>query len=386
MDSAVISRKLSNARLGLLKEYPFFGRLLLHLRFGLSECGTAFTDMQRIVFDPEFASRLTDEEIKYVLVHEVLHCSLKHCTRGAGKQHFIYNVACDIVVNSTMLEMFEKKAIYIDGTAVMHTAPDGSEGRTKSAEEIYLMLMKMSPVDFENMYMGGGFDNHSAWEGLDNATLEDLWNHHLREAAAACGVGSGIPSFMARYLKEVDHSPRTNWYQILHDFIQYDRSDYDFSKPDKRYSADVILPSFCDDMDKGKIENLWFLIDTSGSVSDDAIAEAYYEIRQATAQIGNLSGIISFFDCSVSEPIAFESIDDLIDIKPIGGGGTSFHAIFKKLAELNEQDELPALMVIITDGFAAFPDEEAALGVPVIWIIVDSEVKPPWGTYAYIST
>lgn len=384
MDERAISKKLSSARVSVLQEYPFFGRLLLKLRFGLAECGTAFTDMRRIVFDTQFAERLSMEELRYVLVHEVLHCALKHCTRGAGKQRFIYNVACDIVVNSTILEMYHKDKIIIDGEPMMHLAPNGNEGREHTAEEIYAMLMKMSPKDFDNMYGGGSIDNHDAWDDLDCSTLEDLWNHHLKEVASACGVGSGIPNFLARYLKDVDHNPRTNWRQILHDFIQFDRSDYDFAQPDKRYSADVILPSFCENIDGCSVKKLEFYVDTSGSVSDEALSVAYEEIKQATMQI-NLSGMLSFFDHTVSEPTPFETLEDILSIKPVGGGGTSFHAIFETLGKYIEE-ELPNVIVIITDGYASFPEEEAALGIPVIWIIVDSDVVPPWGTYAFIST
>lgn len=384
MDERAISKKLSSARVSVLQEHPFFGRLLLKLRYGLSECGTAFTDMRRIVFDPEFAERLSVEELKYVLVHEVLHCALKHCTRGIGKQRFIYNVACDIVVNSTILKMYHKDKIIIDGEPMMHLAPNGNEGREHTAEEIYTMLMKMSPRGFDNMYGGGSVDNHDAWNDLDCSTLEDLWNHHLKEVASAYGIGSGIPNFLARYLKEVDHNPRTNWRQILHDFIQFDRSDFDFAQPDKRYSTDVILPSFCENIDGCSVKKLQFYVDTSGSVSDEALSVAYEEIKQATTQI-NLSGTLSFFDYTVSDPVPFETLEDILSIKPVGGGGTSFHAIFETLGKYTEE-ELPNVIVIITDGYASFPDEEAALGIPVIWIIVDSDVVPPWGTYAFIST
>ncbi len=385
MDKKFISKKIHGARAEVLKQYPFFGRLLLRLRFGLADCGTAFTDMRRIVFDPQFAERLSSEEIMYVMLHEVLHCALKHCTRGFGKQKFIYNIACDIVVNSSILEMYSKDEIIIDGKAIMHTAPNGKEGRLYSAEQIYTMLMKMSHKDFADMYSDSVFDIHDVWAEIDDITIEDLWNHHLKDVVAACGVGSGIPSFMARYLKEVDRSPRTNWRQILHDFIQFDKSDYDFLYPDRRYSTDIVLPSFCENVHGSKVDRLWFLVDTSGSVSDEALSVAYEEIKRATEQIENLSGMLSFFDYTVSNPEAFENVDDILGIRPIGGGGTSFTAIFKKLAEYNDIGELPNAIIIITDGYAPFPDEKDALEVPVIWIIVNSKVVPPWGAYAFIS-
>lgn len=384
MDERIISKKLISARASLLRSYPFFGRLLLKLPLGLADCQTAFTDMRRIVFDPKFAERLSPEELEAVLIHEVLHCALKHCTRGGGKQSFIYNVACDIVVNSMILETYQKEALIIDGEALMHLAPDGTEGREHSAEEVYAQLMRMSPDEFEKNYGIGHKDNHDSWSELDGAILEDLWNHHLKKAASSCGVGSGIPTLLARYLKEVDHAPRTNWRQVLHDFIRFDRSDYDFQQPDKRYSAEVILPSFCENTDGGKVEDLWFLVDTSASVSDEAVSVAFQEIQQATEQIGSVSGMLSFFDYTVSAPTPFESVEDLLETKPIGGGGTSFHAIFEKLEESINDHEPIRLMVIITDGHAPFPEEEKALGIPVIWLMVDSDVIPPWGAWASI--
>ncbi|MBQ7090680.1 MAG: hypothetical protein IJN82_06145 [Clostridia bacterium] len=269
---------------------------------------------------------------------------------------------------------------------MMHLAPDGVEGREYTADKIYEMLMKMSPESFDKTYGGGGMDNHEIWAELPYSMLEDVWNHHLKEVAVAGGVGSGIPSFMARYLKEITHAPRTNWRQILHDFIQFDKSDYDFCRPDRRLLDCAILPSFCDQLDGGRVEKLWFLVDTSGSVSDEALSVAYEEIKQSASQIDNMSGMLSFFDHRVSEPIPFESLEDILEMKPIGGGGTSFYNIFKKLGEFEKVNELPNVMVIITDGYDTFPEEEMALGVPVIWMIVDSEVVPPWGTYAYIST
>ena len=70
-------------------------------------------------------------------------------------------------------------------------------------------------------------------------------------------------------------------------------------------------------------------------------------------------------------------MEDLLKIKPIGGGGTSFREVFKYIRE-KMQDELPALIIILTDGYDNFPKEEEAIGIPVVWII-NSKIKAPWG-------
>ena len=392
MDQRELFNRLIAARMTTLEQYPFFGRLALNLRLGLSSsCGTAFTDMRRVVFDVAFLERLSDGEVQFVLLHEIMHCALKHCTRGMGKHPFLYNVACDIVVNSILLEMLHQPTFTVDGEVPMHLAPDGTEGRKHSADEVYHMLLQMAEKEIENRYGKQPLDNHSIWPELNgpsgNGTLlEDLWSHHMQQAGVSCGDGSGIPQFLARFLAEIDHAPRTNWRQILQDFIRFDKSDYDFFRPDRRYSGDVILPSFCEEMDGAKVENLWFLVDTSGSVSDQALTVAYEEIQQATDQLHHVSGWLSFFDTQVSDPVPFASLEEILAITPTGGGGTSFYAIFRKLQEFAEQDELPVAIIILTDGYAPFPPEEKALGVPVIWVIVDSDVEPPWGTSAHIRT
>ena len=73
-----IAPRLIGIRARLLSTHPFFGRLLLHLQLGFAECGTAFTDMKRVVFDPDFAEKLSEGELRFVFLHELMHCVLHH--------------------------------------------------------------------------------------------------------------------------------------------------------------------------------------------------------------------------------------------------------------------------------------------------------------------
>ena len=117
MDERSISKRLMESRMCILRDHPFFGALLLHLRMGFADCKTAFSDMHCIVFDPAFVNRLSEEELIFVMLHELLHCVLQHPIRGAGKQNFIYNVACDIVVNSLIMGMMGVDDFSVDGGA-----------------------------------------------------------------------------------------------------------------------------------------------------------------------------------------------------------------------------------------------------------------------------
>lgn len=377
--------RLVTIRSEILENYPFFGRLLMRLPFGFAECETAFTDMRRIVFDPEFAKRLDDKELCFVVLHELMHCVLKHCTRGRGKLHYLYNIACDIVVNSIVLEAMHLKDIKIDGSNAMHLSPEGFEGRNYSAEELYEKILKNVDDKFIEEYGVSIFDSHKIWEELlADPLIEEMWDSHMRNAIKGSGGGSGIPSSIERYISSINHLSKLSWKQVLHDYIQNDQCDYVFSKPDTRYSGDFVMPSFQENVEGSKIEKVFFFVDTSGSVSGVAIAEAFEEIRDSIEQVGNMSGMIFFFDSQVSEPTLFENLTDIEKIRPVGGG-TNFKKIFERVTQYDE-DELPTTIIIITDGYAEFPDESEALDIPVIWLIIDSDIDSPWGECLHVYT
>ena len=67
-------RRLQSARLSLMKKQPFFAVLLLYMQFALDPmCETAYTDGARIAFCPDFIDSISDRELEFVLMHEVLH-------------------------------------------------------------------------------------------------------------------------------------------------------------------------------------------------------------------------------------------------------------------------------------------------------------------------
>lgn len=401
----ITARRLLASRTSLVSCVPFFSRLLLRLKIGVADCETAYTDMENVVFDPAFASRLSDTELEFVFLHEVLHCVLNHCIRGKGLNSLIYNIACDIVVNSVALDILGFTAFTVDKSPVMHLTVNGEEGRKYTAEDIYQMLFKATPKELEDfckfnristsggdgsasdfdlltaLANSGGMDSHGEWDSIENAVLlRDKWNNAVRQASRACGHGSGMPAGLRRYFKDITAKSEVDWRQVLHDFIKHNRADYTYSIPDRRYDSDIIMPSFQESLYGSSASNIWFLIDTSGSVSDDEIAEVYGELVGCIEQMDDLTGKLSFFDTEVSEPVPFTSEDELLSIKPEGGGGTSFVAIFRYLEKNIDLDERPEAIIILTDGYASFPKEEAAMNIPVIWIISDSEAQAPWGT------
>ena len=107
-------------------------------------------------------------------------------------------------------------------------------------------------------------------------------------------------------------------------------------------------------------------------------------IRERVDQFGGkLRGLLGFFDAAIAEPRPFEDEDSLGIITPVGGGGTDFQIIFNYVRS-HMQDRPPASIIVLTDGEAPFPPERMAGGVPVLWLLNNDRVDPPWGNVARI--
>lgn len=415
-------KRLLLSRMRILCNHGFYGLLLMHMVYAVSEeLETACTDGVRITFGTEFLDSLSDSELDFVMMHEILHVALQHCLRGKPEDPAAYNIAADIVVNSNILLESGMKLSSITlqkyGTS-MHIAPDGHEGHEYTAEQVYAMLRKNPQKSRSGMGCGSGkgsgsaqggsasgrgktgsadghgkssgeWDDHSQWGKCEeDETLREVWAKRFEDAAEAIEVRDPsnqrglLPKFAQRVLLEL-RKPQTDWRTILNEFVQEEVVDYSFTPPDRRFDdCPFFLPDFNDKDDK--VEDILFMIDTSGSMSDEMITAAYSEVKGAIDQFnGKLKGWLGFFDAAVIEPKPFETVDEFKIIRPAGGGGTDFEVIFKYVTK-HMAEKPPASIIILTDGFAPFPKEALAGGIPVLWLLNNEKVDPPWGKVARI--
>lgn len=424
-------KRLLLSRMRILYNHGFYGLLLMHMIYAVSEeIETACTDGVRITFSIDFLDSLSDSELDFVMMHEILHVVLQHCFRGDVEDPEAYNIAADIVVNSNIMLENGMKASSITlskyGIA-MHVAPDGKEGHEYTAEQVYAMLPKNLNKKGNNKSPGSAvgrakkenkkgnnkspgsadgrakkeiakdkhqpvwvWDDHSQWGKYEeDDTLRDVWVKRFEDAAEAIKIRDPsnarglLPAFAERILKELKKT-QTDWHTILNDFIQEEVVDYSFTPPDRRFDdSPFFLPDFNGKEDR--VEDILFMIDTSGSMSDDMIAAAYSEVKGAIDQFnGKLKGWLGFFDAAIIKPQPFSDENEFKTIKPAGGGGTDFQIIFEYVFH-HMSDKLPASIIILSDGDAPFPLEKLAGGIPVLWLLNNEEVNPPWGKVARIT-
>ena len=81
------------------------------------------------------AAALHEEETRFVIAHEVLHVALRHTSRQQGRDAFLWNVACDYVINDWLIQMQVGTA-----PALGLLYDEGLRGL--SAEEVYDRLVR----------------------------------------------------------------------------------------------------------------------------------------------------------------------------------------------------------------------------------------------------
>lgn len=419
--------KIQESRARLMEKYPFFALLLMYLKFvavpGMKKIST---NGRCIYFAPEFVDKLYWHELDYILCHQILHIVHGHIWRPFDLAGDDYHFACDIFINATLWDagFLEDKYAHLgyvyrvipgvqENPAAMTPArihdeipyslysfddrtrskflPDTDAWWDQKDDNGYGREIVLDLPDLEGMLRksSDAMDVAGNASGNDDNDLHQIWQS--RAAAAAESLtdteqsknnGIDAPDFIKRLIQKMS-APKLDWKKILHNFLQERTCDYSFSPPDRRFAdTGFFLPDF-NERDFVSKEIL-FMVDTSGSVNDEDLATVYSEIRGAIEQFsGKLTGKLGFFDAMVTEPQPFDSVDDLLRIIPVGGGGTDFSVIFSYIRR-HYQEELPACIVIFTDGYGPYPDESAAQGIPVLWLINNRSVTPPWGNVTRI--
>lgn len=385
--------RLRHVRRKLVGEYPFFGGLLMNLSLAVAEVETACTDGKYLIVDPDFSARLTDEELEFIYMHEVMHVVFFHCFRTNGRNHLLWNIACDYSVNSNVIMAMGLEDYRIDGVQVMHRI-NGKEACCYTADEIYDILLKKwrreDESDLENWL---SLDSHENWKDLEGKALNDemdRWEKISLDAARKWyGRTPGVAAESLKRYRDHLYKSQLKWKQIIRDFIRYRNTeeDYGFRPPDRRFQEEEFIYPGLNEAETEVADNIWFFIDKSGSISRQMLLSIIDEIEYGLRQVKNLSGLVSFFDARVTEPIRFSDLKEFLKIGiPAPAGGTDFHRIFQ-YAVNNRRKYDPKGLIILTDGQAEFPKQNPMPWVPVLWIIIDGgDIRPTFGRAAYISS
>jgi predicted metal-dependent peptidase len=371
-----LEKRLAKARTALVLEQPFIGTLALNLELRVSErFPTAATNGKWIEFNPKFCEELDDEQLKFLMAHEVFHPMFEHNYRVKGRNHKKWNMAGDYVINQLLTD--EKIGKFIPGGLLNKATYDAGKGTT---DGIYDILPE-PPEGNGSGGQGGGQSGGNPIPGTGDDVVEAEGSPaevaqeqaemrvRVAQAAQAAKMMGKLSAGMERLVSQT-LQPKVDWREVLRKFVQRQKNDTrSWAKPNRRMAAmGMYLPSISGEV----LGEVAVAIDCSGSVGEKELNEFAAEFRAIWEDMCPVKAHVIYFDSTVCHYDKFERGDDAT-IAPHGGGGTAFSPVFRYMTEHNIN---PVATVFLTDLYC--DDFGPAPEHPVLWVTNGAD-KAPWG-------
>lgn len=349
--------RITQSRVRLLMNKPFFGTLATRLRLQeVESMPTAATDGRHFFFNREFVDRLDDDELDFLVGHEVLHCVYDHMEAREDREPTLYNVACDFNINYTLVDLAIGKIIGEDKLNGGKPCYDPKYAGMNSYE-IYDQLLQEGHQQMKGMdvHLEDGTGKGGSEEGdgpklpTKSLTAEERkeLQDEIKQAVlqAAQSAGNDVPADIKRMIKELTE-PKLSWKDVLRVQMESSlKSDFTFLRPSKR-SGEVIFPG----MNKDEELHAVLALDMSGSISDDTAKEMLSETYGIMQQYDSYKITVLCFDTGIYNVETFSSEDgkDIREYEVVGGGGTEFDVVWKYM----EQEGIePDQLIMFTDGY-----------------------------------
>jgi predicted metal-dependent peptidase len=358
---------------------------------------TACTDGKNVWYGRAFCEPLSDEELRFLILHETMHKTARHMS--VYKQiHKLdaqrANAACDYWINNelikqdagtdflkmidgglynpkydkkTVIEIFKDLEQYKqdkdegdgdgDGDGSNQCQDAGTDARGNKITEGYPQ--------------GGGMDEHD-WDGAelsdeDKATLEKDIEIAIRQGRQLAGKMEGNQSRTLDGLLD----GKVDWKAELAEFIKATmagRDESSWSKINRRMFHVGYFPSSI----ATTTGRLAIGIDTSGSIWGEILSQFIGEVKKLCAEVHPAGLDIIWWDMEVCGVQSFEqdqldNIDQLL--KPVGGGGTSPQCVADWLSLNKEMNH--ECLVMLSDGYV---DNFPVFPIPTLWAMCSNVV------------
>lgn len=357
----------------------------------------------RMVANRGFVAKLKENELVFVLAHELLHLALRTHDRAKGSGRLEFNYAHDYIINDIL-------RAELGFTHVPAGGLDMPGAKEKSAERIVLEMRKRGGEirsrtqvwDGEATSARGALGQPQSGESenepgdvLDDARERQLFPEAAKEQAARArkmnelaakslalakamavmkGMGQGRGQGSGGQVQAVEALRglyRTPWETGLQKWLEsVAPGERTYVRPARRESgrADVVLP--------GRKRESWMLnvvLDTSGSMAD--------VLPRALGAIAHFCEAVAVDDIRVVQCDSDVTADDVLSPQELssfqaaGFGGSDLTPAMRMLAE----DVRVTAAVIVTDGEIAYPPEE--MPYRVLWVLAPGHgnFRPRYG-------
>lgn len=347
------------ARSWFISHYPLLGALAASFEIiedvkicqSMSISIAAVSPSLREIYINPLAN-LNFENMKFVMAHEMLHVGLAHQSRCEGRDHYLWNVACDFVINDWLIEL----NIGIPPEGVLFE--ESLKGL--SAEEIYYKIEKDLKMQKRLSTLAGHKKGDMIGPSESGKYLTDLDEFYKRalvtglELHESCGRGF-LPGGLVEEIKRINQPP-IPWQVKLADWLREHfpiaQKKRTYARPSRRQSStpDIPRPSYVKPYEDKNMKVFGVVLDSSGSMDRELLGKGIGAITSyAIAQEIKYIRLI----CCDTQPYdaGFVPVLQLLNrVKIAGRGGTILQS---GIQYLENKDDFPkdAPILVITDGY-----------------------------------
>jgi len=336
-----------------------------------------------LLFNEVFASQQTLKEIRAIIAHEIDHLVHRHPNRRGSRDPERFNIAADMAVNHDINEDLNEHPTSREYVELPPWVIQPAQGVTDcTAENFYSIVNEQQQDNGEKrwqyrMSSGGSQDvdgdtdqtqdSHDQWASFDDlpgdqfdAQIEDL----VRNAADSAG---SVPGYIDGIIKGF-MKPKISWKHVLRSFVGQNTkvSTYQtWSRPNRRMPYFVSPEGYLFPSAPGKrwlrSGTVGVVIDTSGSVPDEDLAQAMTEV-----DIISQTHAVWVIECDaeVQDMYLYDSRKYKVEGKNMKGrGGTKMNPGLDAFNKFKDVE----MIVVITDGWLF--DSPLPQCKPELWVI-----------------
>ena len=358
----------SEAANWFLNHYPLLGGVAAHFKLIENENYCNRNDIHIAAIDVESGELyinpcrdFTTEQWKFILAHEYLHAGLDHHGRCNGRDPYLWNVACDYVINGWLVEM-QIGAMPDDDLLYDDTL------KGLSAESIYDMILE-NAKKYEKMNTLRGFRKGDFYGGFGSSpntayvkgdkkgvSLDEFCRDALRQGLEYHSeTGRGlIPAGLIEEIRALAMPPipwdveLAKWFDNYFEPLEKHRT---YARPSRRQASTPHIPRPSYYMQDIPIDARTFgvVIDTSGSMEAKQIGKALGSIASYAVAHDVPFARVIFCDAAAYDA-GYLSVEDVAGrINVIGRGGTILQPGVNLLENAPDFPK-DGPILIITDG------------------------------------
>lgn len=356
-----INTKAYQARQWFISSYPLLGavaagfklvedaEICQRLEISIAAISSSLSE---IYINP--AAALTREECRFVMAHELLHAALRHDIRHEWRDAYLWNVACDYVINAWLTEMGVGERpdglLYDEQFKGLHA--EAVYDRIVTDMRQYRKLATLRGVGLGDVLPGDG----EWWQRGNGVDLDAFYRRALAEGLSyhqEQGRGT-LPEGLIEEIRALSHPPvpwdveLARWFDEQFVPLEKTRS---YARPSRRKSStpDIPRPSWV--QNKAALDGRTFgvVLDTSGSMPRYLLAAALGAIASYSAAREVPAARVVFCDAAAYDAGYMRPDDIAGRVKVKGRGGTVLQPGIRLLLGAEDFPK-DAPILVITDA------------------------------------